>query len=146
MQKKMRMQNTKKNMSLSILALGFGLSAVSASAEVVCQPAVEEFYPKEVAWDIETGSARIKNFDFNSAVHSGRVVYLSPHNEFGEKINILVPIEPDEEYKRDHIELIAFPINDTGSYRVMGAAFITTDGERRIDYLFPSAAYNCIEM
>lgn len=140
----MRMKNTKKHTLLSILALGFGLSTVSASAEVVCQPAEEAFYFKGIAWDIETATARFKYFD--DTVHSGRVVYSQPHNEFGEKINILTPMVPDEVFKRDHVELIAFPINNTGDYQVMGAAFITIDGERRIDHLTGSSTYSCIEM
>lgn len=127
-----------------MLVFGFGLSATSASAEVVCQPAEQQLYLKGVAWDIETETARLKIFD--STVHSGRIVYSRPHNEFGDKINIIIPIEPDEVFKRDHVELIAFPTNDTGNYRLMGAAFITINGERLIDHLIGTAEYSCLEM
>lgn len=138
------MKNMKKFRLLTFLAFGLALNAMPAAAEVVCQPSEQQFYLKGIAWNVETGDARFKYFD--DTMHSGRVVYSQPHNEFGEKINMLIPMEPDEIFRRDHVELIAFPINNTGDYQVTGAAFITVDGERRIDHLTGSSSYSCIEM
>ncbi|CAM3840915.1 hypothetical protein VRRI112168_02750 [Vreelandella rituensis] len=136
------MLRMKKHLILPLLSIGIGLNAMPASAEIICKSS-EAAFLSGISWDVETGGARIKLSD--NSIYTGKVVHSRPHSDYGDKLNILIPVEHDI-FSMDHAEFITFRTDATSNYRVLGAGFITVDGERRIDLSFSSTTYDCIEM
>ena len=118
------------------------LPTVSWANSTICKLAESSKGIKAIAWDDDTGVAKITDMLNNS--HEGMVTLTRKHGDDGYKTNIYIKyVKPY--YGDDAAEFVVFPVRKN-KYRIIGVSYILKGREKFLNTSKGNYSATCLSM